>query len=135
MEALLYAYYRQLIPLLQERAAEDFRLGDAVYAMAQLPEVDLHLGLRRDLLSAATAELPPEGRGAKLRHLLDAADFLENSELPSAAAAVGALGDRSAYEAETGVSLGADGVVLVAGSTWRPDVMVREPGDRAATFG
>jgi len=135
VEALLYAYYRPLIPLLQERAAEDYTVGDTVYAMAKLPEVDLHLGLRRDLLIAATAELPPEGRGAKLRQLVDAPDSVENSELLSTTASVGALRDRSEHETDTGVSVGADGVVLLAGSAWAPDVMLREPGSREAKLG
>jgi hypothetical protein len=135
VEALLYAYYRPLIPLLQERAADDYAVGDTVYAMANLPEVDLHLGLRRDLLIAATADLPAEGRGAKLRQLVDAPDPVGNSELLPATALVGARRDRSEHETDTGVSVGADGVVLLVGSAWRSEVMQKEPGSRWASFG
>lgn len=132
VEAVLYAYYRPLVLLLEERDGPDFELDGEIYAMAELSEVDLRIGVRRDLLSAATAELSPEGRGAKLRLLIGEPGYPEESDLLAAAALAldGGLA-RAGMEVDSGRSVGADGVLLLAGRAWEPRVMLMEPGSRS----
>ena len=75
VEAVLYAYYRPLVLLLEERDGPDFELDGEIYAMAELSEVDLRIGVRRDLLSAdsgrsvgADGVLLLAGRAGSPRH-------------------------------------------------------------------
>lgn len=66
VDAVLYAYYRPLATLLREREGQSTQFAGAEYAMAELPDVDLRLGLRRDLF-AVVADLVPECPGAGWR--------------------------------------------------------------------
>ncbi len=135
LEAVLIAYYQPFARLLDERAAGNVAGHDgAVYDMAELPEVDLRIGLRRDLREAFVLPgLTDEERGAKLR--LGLADLRrELTSQENLAQHVAVSLQRAAQLAEdeddTGRSAGADGVLLEAGPSWNPEVMALEPSER-----
>lgn len=134
LESVLFAYYRPFERLLAERGAGEVEVVVGVeYDMAELPEVDVRLGLRRDLRAAFEVPgLADEGRGSKLRLALAVEDAFPEPEA-SAEQARAAL-NRAARivdeETDSRSSAGGDGVLLQAGSSWDPEAMVLEPNQR-----
>ena len=139
LESVLVAYYRPFERLLAERGAGQVEvLAGAEYDMAELPEVDVRLGLRRDLRAAFTQEgLADEGRGAKLKLAL--AGLGGAGEEGEAFAQVRSRLDRAARLAEEETaerrSAGTDGLLLQAGPSWEPELMLLEPDQRPSAGG
>ncbi|GAA3164088.1 hypothetical protein GCM10010531_15330 [Blastococcus jejuensis] len=135
LEAVLLAYYQPFAQLLEERGAGDASNHNGVtYDMAELPEVDLRIGLRRDLHQALL--LPGRAyqeRGAMLRRSLDDSDLEPISQEHFAEQqliSVKQAAQLAEEEAETGRSTGADGVMLQAGASWTSVAMSLEPPER-----
>ena len=139
LESVLVAYYRPFERLLAERGAGRVDvLAGAECDMAELPEVDVWLGLRRDLRAAFTQEgLADEGRGAKLKLALAGLGGADGQG--EAFAQVGLRLDRAARLAEEETaerrSAGADGLLLQAGPSWDPELMSLEPDQRPSGGG
>lgn len=135
LEAVLLAYYRPFAQLLEERGTGDASTHDgATYDMAELPEVDLRIGLRRDLRQALTLPgFADRERGAKLRLGFGslevepvAPEYLAEEQFITLERAEQAAEE----EADTGRSAGTDGILLEAGGSWSSDAMALEPAER-----
>lgn len=125
--AVVYAYYSPLAALLQEREGQPAQLEGAEYAMAELPEVDLRVGLRQDLFAVVSnLDVSPERRGAELKTLLAESGHLTEEGILTGKVAQ----ERVRSEVDSGRSVGADGVLLEAGDAWRSEVMLLEPRER-----
>jgi hypothetical protein len=128
--SVLTAYYQPIVELLLERGPIQARRDDTEFALIEMPEADLRLGLRRDLFEVASQASVPE-RGTHILRLLTGqmTDVGEPVE-PEASEDLYTESALASREAELRRSVGADGVFLEVGENWAPSVMQLEPEER-----
>lgn len=146
LEAVLFAYYRPFARLFAERdSGEVAVVADVEYDVASLPEVDVRIGLRRDLRAALAQDgLTDEGRGTKLRLSLAGVEpGIGLLSEPQQARQALVEQSQSARERALGLavletmarqSVGTDGVFLQVGPSWDDDIMSIEPEQRVAAL-
>jgi hypothetical protein len=126
--ASLAAYYRPVVEVLLQRPTELQEIGNAAYAVATLPEVDLRVGLDRTIISALqVAPGEPGHYGALLDRLVDRAHAERNN--PERQEREGQVWNltRAADETLTRRSIGTDGVLVELGASWSDEQFARQP--------
>jgi hypothetical protein len=130
----LAVYYQPVFEVLQQRPTEPHEVGDAVYAVASLPEVDLWLGLDQLILRALAAVVEEPSRDepllARLTERAERAHAESNRLMGRERQGFVWQSIRAAEEAETRRSIGVDGVLVELGSGWSDDQLTRQPEDR-----
>lgn len=124
-ESAYRRYYAPLVRLVEAGDPEPLRMGGADYVVANLDPADIKIGLSKNLFAAVRDERPVE-------------DWPIESALLTAEqggfSPEGGLADgwrsRVALEADTGVSLGGDGLLVIAGPSWAPEIMALEAKER-----
>lgn len=127
----LAAYYQPVFEALRQRPTEPREVGDAVYAVADFPEVDLQLGLDRAILGALTAIAEEPGRHEPLlARLADRAHAERNRPMARERQERVWQTTRAAEETQARRSTGVDGILVELGATWSDEDLARQPEDR-----